>query len=202
MSAASPWGATTRSHAPCTPDSDTNVASTCIQTPYAFHPMYATSSEHTRVPGAAHSYNVAFSDEIGHFEPVLAVRRSTAGIQPHRDRGGPTANRGGRLRADRAILAVLIPRLPKRLRSYQLIAPRSEGQLGNGRRRQGDEAAPAVPALVTARRPRVAPTSSLTWPSVVRIRAEFGQRVMSTQDARYFMAGLLHPSQMTSSCSQ
>ena len=30
--------------------------------------MYATSSEHTRVPWAAHSYNVAFSDEIGHFE--------------------------------------------------------------------------------------------------------------------------------------
>jgi hypothetical protein len=30
--------------------------------------MYATSSEQTRVPWAAHSYNVAFSDEIGHFE--------------------------------------------------------------------------------------------------------------------------------------
>ena len=44
------------------------TASTCTQTPYAFHPMYSTSSEHTRVPWAAHSYNVAFSDEIGHFE--------------------------------------------------------------------------------------------------------------------------------------
>jgi hypothetical protein len=33
-----------------------------------FHPMYSTSSENTRVPWAAHSYNVAFSDEIGHFE--------------------------------------------------------------------------------------------------------------------------------------
>ncbi|MGH8132871.1 MAG: hypothetical protein ACRETP_06520, partial [Steroidobacteraceae bacterium] len=33
-----------------------------------FHPTYATSSEHTRVPGAAHTYNIAFSDEIGHFE--------------------------------------------------------------------------------------------------------------------------------------
>jgi hypothetical protein len=43
-------------------------AATCTQTPYAFHPMYSTSSEHTRVPWAAHSYNVAFSDEIGHFE--------------------------------------------------------------------------------------------------------------------------------------
>ena len=42
-------------------------AKTCTSRPYAFHPMYATSSEHTRVPWAAHSYNVAFSDEIGHF---------------------------------------------------------------------------------------------------------------------------------------
>jgi hypothetical protein len=33
-----------------------------------FHPMYSTSSENTRVVWAAHSYNVAFSDEIGHFE--------------------------------------------------------------------------------------------------------------------------------------
>jgi hypothetical protein len=30
--------------------------------------MYSTSSEHTRVPWAAHTYNVAFADEIGHFE--------------------------------------------------------------------------------------------------------------------------------------
>ena len=40
---------------------------------YNFHPMYATSSEHTRVPWAAHSYNIAFSDEIGHFEYCDAV---------------------------------------------------------------------------------------------------------------------------------
>jgi hypothetical protein len=38
-----------------------------------FHPAYATSSEHTRVPGAAHSYNIAFSDEIGHFEYCNSV---------------------------------------------------------------------------------------------------------------------------------
>jgi hypothetical protein len=42
-------------------------AKTCTSRPYAYRPMYATSSEHTRVPWAAHSYNVAFSDEIGHF---------------------------------------------------------------------------------------------------------------------------------------
>jgi hypothetical protein len=38
-----------------------------------FHPTYATSSEHTRVPGAAHTYNIAFSDEIGHFEYCSSV---------------------------------------------------------------------------------------------------------------------------------
>ncbi len=43
-------------------------ASSCTSTPYAFHPMYATSGPHTRVPWAAHSYNVSFADEIGHFE--------------------------------------------------------------------------------------------------------------------------------------
>jgi hypothetical protein len=48
-------------------------ATTCTVNPYAFHPMYATSSEHTRVPWAAHSSNVAFSDEIGHFEYCNAV---------------------------------------------------------------------------------------------------------------------------------
>jgi hypothetical protein len=46
---------------------------TCHASPYTFRPMYATSSEHTRVPWAAHSYNVAFSDEIGHFEYCSAV---------------------------------------------------------------------------------------------------------------------------------
>jgi hypothetical protein len=44
------------------------TATTCTIDPYTFHPMYATSSPSTRVPWAAHSYNTAFSDEIGHFE--------------------------------------------------------------------------------------------------------------------------------------
>jgi hypothetical protein len=43
-------------------------ATTCTDQPYAFHPMYSTSGPDTRVLWAAHSYNVAFSDEIGHFE--------------------------------------------------------------------------------------------------------------------------------------
>ena len=44
------------------------TATTCNADVGAFHPAYSTSSEATRVPWAAHSYNVAFSDEIGHFE--------------------------------------------------------------------------------------------------------------------------------------
>jgi hypothetical protein len=43
-------------------------SATCNEEPYAFHPMYSTSSEQTRVLWAAHTTNVAFSDEIGHFE--------------------------------------------------------------------------------------------------------------------------------------
>jgi hypothetical protein len=53
------------------------AAATCTSRPYAFHPMYSTSSEHTRVPWAAHGYNVAFSDEIGHFEYCNAVTGET-----------------------------------------------------------------------------------------------------------------------------
>jgi hypothetical protein len=48
-------------------------ASTCTVVPYAYHPMYSTSTPDTRVLWAAHSYNVAFSDEIGHFEYCNAI---------------------------------------------------------------------------------------------------------------------------------
>ncbi len=41
---------------------------TCQNIPYDFHPMYSTSSEQTRATWTAHSYNIAFSDEIGHFD--------------------------------------------------------------------------------------------------------------------------------------
>ena len=44
------------------------TGTSCNAIPYAFHPMYSTASEQTRVIWAAHSYNVAFSDEIGHFQ--------------------------------------------------------------------------------------------------------------------------------------
>jgi hypothetical protein len=44
------------------------TGTSCQAIPYNFHPMYSTSSPQTRVIWAAHTYNVAFSDEIGHFE--------------------------------------------------------------------------------------------------------------------------------------
>src|SRR5207253_1776492 len=44
------------------------AGTTCHALPYDFHPMYSTSSEQTRVPWLAHSLNVSFSGEIGHFD--------------------------------------------------------------------------------------------------------------------------------------
>jgi hypothetical protein len=44
------------------------TGTSCNNIPYDFHPMYSTSSEQTRVTWAAHSYNVAFADETGHFD--------------------------------------------------------------------------------------------------------------------------------------
>ncbi len=44
------------------------TGTTCNNIPYNFHSMYSTSSQLTRVIWAAHSYNIAFSDEIGHFD--------------------------------------------------------------------------------------------------------------------------------------
>ncbi len=40
----------------------------CQVLPYDFHPMYATSKPFAGPRWSAHSYNVAFSDEIGHFD--------------------------------------------------------------------------------------------------------------------------------------
>jgi hypothetical protein len=55
------------------PDTDSSNPKTCSSTPFAFHPMYATSSEHTRSSWTAHTYNITFTDEIGHFELCNAV---------------------------------------------------------------------------------------------------------------------------------
>jgi hypothetical protein len=57
-------------------------AQTCSEEPYAFHPMYSTSNEHARVSWAAHSYNVSFSDEIGHFEYCNHVNAQGRCVSP------------------------------------------------------------------------------------------------------------------------
>jgi hypothetical protein len=44
------------------------TGTSCTAIPYDFHPMYSTSSPQTRVIWAAHTYNVSFADEIGHFD--------------------------------------------------------------------------------------------------------------------------------------
>jgi hypothetical protein len=65
------------------------AVTTCTELPYTFHPMYSTSSEHTRVPWAAHSYNVAFSDEIGHFEYCADVASDGTCAGDPNDPNGP-----------------------------------------------------------------------------------------------------------------
>ena len=44
------------------------TAKKCSEVPYAFHPMYSTSTPNTRLEWTAHSLNVSMSDEIDHFE--------------------------------------------------------------------------------------------------------------------------------------
>jgi len=43
-------------------------AKKCTIQPYDFHPEFSTSTPQTRNVTAAHTYNIAFADEIGHFE--------------------------------------------------------------------------------------------------------------------------------------
>lgn len=78
-------------------------AATCSQTPYAFHTMYSTSSEHTRIPWAAHSYNVAYSDEIGHFENCANVAADGTCAGDPNDPGGPDGDDVGCHRPDESL---------------------------------------------------------------------------------------------------
>ena len=72
-------------------------AHACNVVPMAYHPMYSTSSLKTRVMAAAHTYNVSFSNEIGHFELCAKVADNALGTckQPlgfdtnDPDNGGP-----------------------------------------------------------------------------------------------------------------
>ena len=50
----------------------TPTSSTCQEAPYAFHPEYSTANPRG-TSWAFHTYNVAMSDEVGHFENCLAI---------------------------------------------------------------------------------------------------------------------------------
>jgi hypothetical protein len=58
-------------------------STTCQEKPYAFHPEYSTANPRGNT-WSAHTYNVAMSDEIGHFENCLAI-----------DAGGNCTQAGG-----------------------------------------------------------------------------------------------------------
>jgi hypothetical protein len=47
-------------------------ADTCRSTPYAFHPEYSSANPRGNT-WSAHTYNLAYSDEIGHFESCLQL---------------------------------------------------------------------------------------------------------------------------------
>ena len=68
-------------------------ATKCTIKPWAYHAEYSTSTPQTRNVSAAHTYNIAFSDEIGHFEECGKVDTSSpinACAQPL----GPDTNNG------------------------------------------------------------------------------------------------------------
>ena len=80
------------------------TATTCDEAPYAYHPMYGSSSEHTRVPWAAHTYNVAFSDEIGHFEYCSQADENTGNCL---DGGDGDDDDAGCFNADDSLLVAI-----------------------------------------------------------------------------------------------
>ena len=64
---------------------------TCNEAPYSFHPEFATSTRATRSSWAAHTYNVAGSDEIGHFEWCDLVNSDFTCAASSTDPGEPEA---------------------------------------------------------------------------------------------------------------
>ena len=63
-------------------------SSTCHEAPYAFHPEYSTANPRGNT-WSAHTYNIAMSDEIGHFENCLAINTALNCTDPgFQDAGG------------------------------------------------------------------------------------------------------------------
>jgi hypothetical protein len=66
----------------------TPKASECKERPYAFHPEYSTGLPRGNT-WSAHTYNVAMSDEIGHFENCLKIDADFNCVKPgSQDAGG------------------------------------------------------------------------------------------------------------------
>ena len=81
----------------------TPKSKTCQESPYAFHPEYSTANPRGNT-WSAHTYNVAMSDEIGHFENCLAI--NARGRLHQGRRPGPEPGRGRqRLRAGNRLAA-------------------------------------------------------------------------------------------------
>jgi hypothetical protein len=56
-------------------------ATSCTATPYAFHPEYSTGNPRGNT-WSAHTYNVSYSDEIGHFENCVKIDANFNCAQP------------------------------------------------------------------------------------------------------------------------
>src|SRR5207253_2187512 len=67
----------------------------CQMLPYTFHPMYSTSSAQTRVLWAAHTYNLAFSDGIGHFDFCSHISANTGSCDGQEGIPGDLENADG-----------------------------------------------------------------------------------------------------------
>ena len=61
-------------------------SSTCHVAPYAFHPEYSTANPRGNT-WSIHTYNVAYSDEIGHFENCVTTRRNRRQLRGTREPG-------------------------------------------------------------------------------------------------------------------
>jgi hypothetical protein len=75
------------------------TGTSCTAIPYAFHPMYSTSSEETRVIWAAHSNSIGFTSEIGHWQSCVgaAVPATPFGVD---ERGNPISCPSGNTEED------------------------------------------------------------------------------------------------------
>ncbi len=99
----------------------TPTSSTCQVAPYAFHPEYSTGNPRGNT-WSAHTYNVAYSDEIGHFENCLKLDANFNCAKPGKQecRGSRSRRRQQLLRAGVGFVADQDRRLPVRRRRLGL----------------------------------------------------------------------------------